>query len=320
MKAVFLDFDTYYPEKLDASGIKNAVEDFTFFDRTEPDDVIARMKNAEIVLSNKVVISREHIAASPDLKIIIAGATGYNNIDVEAARDHGVIVCNVRGYSTPSVAQHTFTLMLILRTQMFQYYTDVKSQRWQECRDFCFLDYPINELAGQTLGIVGYGDLGRKVEQIARAFDMDVLIADHKGLSAEEVRDGRVTFDCVIKDSDVISLHCPLTDATKDLIAMAEMRAMKEDAIIINTARGGIVNEVDLAQALRDGVIGGAGVDVLSVEPPSDGNPLLDPGIPNLVMSPHTAWASLQARQRMFNQIVEVIQSYKDGAPINVVS
>jgi len=320
MKAVFLDFGTYYPEKLDPSGIEDAARDFTFYDRSEPEDVLDRMQGAEIVLSNKVVISREHIAQCPDLKIIIAGATGYNNIDAAAARDNGVTVCNVRGYSTPSVAQHTFTLMLNLRTQILQYHEDVKSARWQECRDFCFLDYPIDELAGQTLGIIGYGDLGRKVEQIARAFDMDVLIADHKGLAETQVRDGRVTFDRVIKEADVITLHCPLTDQTKDLIAMNEMKAMKDNAIIINTARGGIVNEADLAQALRTRVIIGAGVDVLSVEPPSDGNPLLDPSIPNLVMSPHTAWASLQARQRMFDQIVDVIQSYKDGAPINVVN
>ena len=320
MKAVFLDFGTYYPEGLDASALEAAFEDFIFYDWTEPEDVLERVQGAEVILTNKVVISREIIAACPDLKFIVEGATGYNNIDVEAAREHGVTVCNVRGYSTPAVAQHTFTLMLILRTQMFQYYQDVKSSRWQECRDFCFLDYRIDELAGQTLGIIGYGDLGHKVEQIARAFDMDVLIADHKGLDQAQVREGRVTFDRVIEEADVITLHCPLTDKTKDMIAMDEMRVMKDNAIIINTARGGIVHEADLAQALRDRVIAGAGVDVLSVEPPSDGNPLLDPTIPNLVMSPHTAWASLQARQRMFDQIVEVIQSYKDGAPINVVS
>ena len=320
MKAVFLDFGTYYPEGLDASALEAAFEDFTFYDRTEPEDVLERVQGAEVILTNKVVISRDIIAACPDLKFIVEGATGYNNIDVEAAREHGVTVCNVRGYSTPAVAQHTFTLMLILRTQMFQYYQDVKSDRWQECRDFCFLDYRIDELAGQTLGIIGYGDLGRKVEQIARAFDMNVLIADHKGLDETQVREGRVTFDRVIEEADVITLHCPLTDKTKDLITMDEMRVMDDNAIIINTARGGIVNEADLAQALRDGVIGGAGVDVLSKEPPSEGNPLLDPTIPNLVMSPHTAWASLQARQRMFDQIVDVINAYRAGSPINVVS
>ena len=320
MKAVFLDFGTYYPENLDASTIENTVEDFTFFDRTEKEDVLERINGADVVLTNKVVLSEDIIAKAPNLKLIIAGATGYNNIDVDAARAHNVMVCNVRGYSTPSVAQHTFTLMLILRTQMLQYHQDVKSSRWQECRDFCFLDYQIDELSGQTLGIIGYGDLGRKVEQIAHAFDMHVLIADHKGLAINEIREGRTSFETVIKDSDVITLHCPLNDKTKNLIAMPEMKTMKDNTILINTARGGIVNESDLAQALRDGIIAGAGVDVLSKEPPTEGNPLLDPTIPNLVMSPHTAWASLQARQRMFDQIVDVIEAYKKDAPINVVS
>jgi glycerate dehydrogenase len=250
--------------------------------------------------------------------MIVAGATGYNHVDVAAARDAGIIVCNVRGYSTPSVTQHVFAMILALNMRIIDYHEDVKRGKWQESRDFCFLDYPIHELEGRTLGIIGYGDLGRNVEKIARAFGMEVLLADHKGLT--DVREGRTPFDEVIEKADVITLHCPLTDKTQDLITMDEMRVMDDNAILINTARGGIVNEADLAQALRDGVIGGAGVDVLSKEPPSDGNPLLDSTIPNLVMSPHTAWASLQARQRMFDQIVEVIQAYRAGSPINVVS
>jgi glycerate dehydrogenase len=209
-------------------------------------------------------------------------------------------------------------MILALNMRIIDYHEDVKRGKWQESRDFCFLDYPIHELEGRTLGIIGYGDLGRNVEKIARAFGMEVLLADHKGLT--DVREGRTPFDEVIEKADVITLHCPLTDKTQDLITMDEMRVMDDNAILINTARGGIVNEADLAQALRDGVIGGAGVDVLSKEPPSDGNPLLDSTIPNLVMSPHTAWASLQARQRMFDQIVEVIQAYRAGSPINVVS
>lgn len=318
MKAVFLDFGTYYPEGLDVSGLDGAVPDFIFHDRTEPEDTLAHMRGAEIVLSNKVVITKDIIAQCPDLRLIIAGATGYNNIDVEAARDADVTVCNVRGYSTPSVTQHVFSLILMLRTQMFRYYEDVKTQRWQECRDFCFLDYPIHELAGQTLGLIGYGDLAKSVEGVAKAFGMDILIADHKGLS--EMRDGRTSFDDVIARSDVISLHCPLTPETTDLLGAAEFAAMKNSAILINTARGGIANEVELAQALRDGVIAGAGVDVLSKEPPSDGNPLLDPSVPNLVVTPHTAWASRQAVQRMFDQLSEVIHAYRGGKPMNVVS
>ena len=320
MKAVFLDFGTYYPEGLDASGLKGAIEDFTFHEYSAPDEIISRMQGADIVLTNKCVLSEDVIAQCPDLKLIVAGATGYNNIDVKAAAANEITVCNVRGYSTPCVTQHVYALILALRSQLISYQSDVKNGRWQETRDFCFLDYPIHELEGQTLGIIGYGDLGRKVEGIARAFGMDVLIADHKGLGADEIREGRAVFEDVVSRSDVLTLHCPLTPETVDTIAAPELKAMKNSALLVNTARGGVVNEADLAQALRDGEIAGAGVDVLSQEPPSDGNPLLDPEIPNLIVTPHVAWASRQACQRLFDQLAEVLEGYKSGAPINVVS
>ncbi len=318
MKAVFLDFGTYYPEGLDTSGLEGAVSDFTFHEHTAPSDVAQRIAGAEIVLTNKVVLSAEAIAQAADLKLIIAGATGYNNIDVVAARTAGITVCNVRGYSTPCVTQHVFMFILSLRSQIMNYHADVKNGRWQESRDFCFLDYPIHELAGQTLGVVGYGDLGRSVEAVAKAFGMEVLLADHKGLS--DVRPGRTKFEEVVARADVFTLHCPLTPETMDLIAVEELKAMKPSALVINTARGGVVNEADLAQALRDGEIAGAGVDVLSQEPPSDGNSLLSEDIPNLIVTPHVAWASRQACQRLFDQVVEVIEAYKAGASINVVN
>lgn len=322
MKAVFLDFGTYYPEGLDIDRLKNAIDDFTFHDHTDPDPalIIERMQGAEIVLSNKVVISKDIIAACPDLKLIIAGATGYNNIDVAAAKAANIIVCNVRGYSTPCVTQHVFAFILALRTRIHEYDRDVKDGKWQAARDFCFLDYPIHELAGQTLGIIGYGNLGAKVKTIAQAFDMDVLIADHKGLPDSEIREGRTKFEDMITRADIITLHCPLTADTKDLIAGPELKAMKKSALVINTARGGIANESDLAEALKNREIAGAGVDVLSKEPPNDGNPLLDKTIPNLIVTPHTAWASRQACQRLFDQLVEVINAYKSGAPMNIVS
>ena len=216
------------------------------------------------------------------------------------------------------MTQHVFALILGLRTRVIDYHEDVKTGKWQESRDFCFLDYPIHELAGQTLGVIGYGDLGRSVEAVAKAFGMNVLIADHKGL--DDIRDGRTRFEDVIARSDIITLHCPLTAETTDLITAKELAAMKESAELINTARGGIVNEADLAQALRDGDIAGAGVDVLSKEPPSDGNPLLDPAIPNLIVTPHTAWASREACQRLFDQVADVIKGYRNGSPMNVVS
>ncbi len=318
MKAVFLDFGTYYPEGLETQALRDSVEDFIIHDATDPVDVVARLQGAEIALSNKVVISRDVIKVCPDLKIIIAGATGYNNIDVEAAREAGVLVCNVRGYSTPCVTQHVFALILSLRSRLIDYHQDVKQGRWQQTRDFCFLDYPIYELSGQTLGIIGYGDLGKSVEQVARAFGMSVLIADHKGV--QDVRTGRTSFDEVLAQSDVLTLHCPLTADTQGMISVEELRVMKDSALLINTARGGIVDEGDLANALKDGLIAGAGVDVLSKEPPTDGNPLLDIAVPNLIVTPHVAWASRQACQRLFDQLVEVISAYRDGSPINIVS
>ncbi|HOO81492.1 MAG TPA: D-2-hydroxyacid dehydrogenase [Alphaproteobacteria bacterium] len=318
MKAVFLDFDTYYPRGLDVSGLEVAVDDFVFHGFSAPEDVVERIAGAEIVLTNKVVLSAEIIAQAPDLKLIVAGATGYNNIDVAAARGAGVSVCNVRGYSTPAVSQHVFMLILALRSQIMAYHADVKAGRWQESRDFCFLDYPIHELAGQTLGIVGYGNLGRSVEALAKTFGMEVLLADHKGL--REVRGGRTPFDEVIARADVLTLHCPLTPETIDLIGAQELKAMKNSALLINTARGGVVNEEALASALKDGEIAGAGVDVLSQEPPSDGNSLLDPDILNLIVTPHVAWASRQACQRLFDQVVEVLEAYKSGALMNVVN
>ncbi|MGB0720546.1 MAG: D-2-hydroxyacid dehydrogenase [Bdellovibrionales bacterium] len=318
MKAVFLDFATYYPQGLDVAALKNAVPDFTFYDHTDPTDVTARIQNADIILTNKVVLDRDIIANAPDLKLIIAGATGYNNIDVDAARDCGVTVCNVRDYSTPAVSQHTFMLILALRSQIMKYHTDVKAGRWQDSRDFCFLDYPIHELQGQTLGIYGYGNLGRNVESIARAFGMEVLIAARKG--EKDIRAGRAHFDDVVKTADIHTLHCPFTDETRNMIAAAELSTMKRSALLINTARGGIVNEGDLAEALKSDVIAGAGVDVLSQEPPNNGNPLLAADIPNIIVTPHVAWASRQACQRLFDQLVKVIDAYKNGVPMNVVS
>ncbi|MFK7839530.1 MAG: D-2-hydroxyacid dehydrogenase [Bdellovibrionales bacterium] len=320
MKAVALDFATYYPEGLDSGPLEGSVDAFTFHNFSEPDHVIERIKGYDVILTNKVILTREMIESSSDLKLIVAGATGYNHVDVAAARDAGVTVCNVRGYSTPCVTQHVFALLLALRTRIVDYHEDVKTGRWQESRDFCFLDYPIHELAGQTLGIIGYGDLGRKVETIAKAFDMNVLLSDHKGLSEDNLRTGRKSFEHVLTHSDVITLHCPLTPETTNLIAADELKAMKASAQLINTARGGVVHEADLAQALRDGEIAGAGVDVLSKEPPTDGNPLLDPSIPNLIVTPHTAWASRQACQRLFNQVGDVILAFSQGQQINVVS
>ena len=318
MKAVFLDFGTYYPDGLDTSALESSVPEFVFHDYSALGDVAARIEDADIVLSNKVVLDADLIAVAENLKLIVSGATGFNHIDVIAAKAAGIPVSNVRGYSTPCVSQHVFTLILALRSKLLEYHDDVKRGRWQETRDFCFLDYPIHELHEHTLGIIGYGALGRNVQNIAQAFGMKVIVADRKG--ADTLRDGRMALEEVIAQADILTLHCPLTDETRDLITAVDLHAMKDSALLINTARGGVVNEADLAQALRDGEIAGAGVDVLSQEPPSDGNPLLDPEIQNLIVTPHVAWASRQACQRLFDQVVDVIEAFKAGAPMNVVN
>lgn len=318
MKGVFLDFDTMYAENLDASVLENALDDFTFYGRSEPSEIVKRAQGANILLTNKCKITGDIIRALPDLKLIIVTATGYDNIDVEAARAQGVMVCNVVGYSTPSVAQHVFTLLLGLVSNLTSYAQDVREGKWQRSRDFCFIDYPMRELSGKVLGLIGYGDIAKEVETIAKAFGMEVMIAERRG--TETIREGRHDFYDVLKRSDVLSFHCPLNAATRDLITEKEISVMKDDVILINTSRGGIINEADLAQALENGSIGGAGIDVLSKEPPTEDNPLLAKSYHNLIITPHIAWASVEARLRMFEDLARIIKAYQNGNPVNVLT
>ncbi|MEA3292623.1 MAG: NAD(P)-dependent oxidoreductase, partial [Pseudomonadota bacterium] len=231
--------------------------------------------------------------------------------------EFGITVCNVRDYATPAVVQHTFALMLALTTRLFEYSADVREGAWQRSRTFCLLDYPIRELHGKTLGFVGYGVLGRGVAAVAEAFGMQVRLAQRPGGPS---RAGRIPLAELLPAVDVLSLHCPLTPHTEGLIGAEELRRMKSDALLINTARGAIVNSPALADALREGEIGGAGIDVLDREPPPGDHPLLAPDIPNLIVSPHTAWASREARQRLADQMSENLVAWQRGAPRNVVS
>ncbi|MFB6260688.1 MAG: NAD(P)-dependent oxidoreductase, partial [Thiohalorhabdaceae bacterium] len=239
------------------------------------------------------------IASADRLKLIAIAATGTNNVDLEAARAHGVAVANVVGYATPSVTQHVFGLLLALTTHLPEYREAVRAGRWSESPHFCLLDYSIEELAGRTLGIAGYGELGRKVADVAKAFGMDVRIAQ---LPGRPERPDRTPLAELLPDLDALSLHCPLTDETRGLIGPRELARLPDHALLINTARGGIVDEPALAEALSAGTIGGAGVDVLGQEPPPHHHPLLAADIPNLIVTPHTAWASRQARQRMADE------------------
>jgi glycerate dehydrogenase len=317
MLGVFLDRDSLDLGDLDFSRLEELLPEMRYYPATAPHQTGDRIREATVVISNKVVLNDAALARAPGLRLICVAATGTNNIDLEAAAGRGITVCNAQGYGTPSVVQHVYTLMLNLFTRFTDYHQAVTEGRWQRADQFCLLDYPIRELAGKTLGIIGYGELGHAVAALAKAFGMQVLVAQRPG--TVEIEDHRIPLPALLPRVDVLSIHCPLTPATKGLIGEWELALMRRDAILINTARGGIVDEHALAQALRRGALGGAGVDVLTEEPPAHGNPLLDPGIPNLIVTPHCAWGSLESRQRLIDQLGENIQRFFEGQPVRVV-
>ena len=299
MKAVFLDASTLGSD-VDLTPVEAVAGGLVKYDRTLPEDVTARIRGFDTVLVNKVVLTREHFQACPELKVIAVVATGINNIDQEAAREYGIRILNVTNYGRSTVAQHTMALILALATRLLDYDRDVRNGRWATSDQFCLMGHPIMELDGRTLGIVGYGDLGQGVAERARAFGMNILLGARPGQEPGEV-DGyrRLPLDELLPQVDVLSLHCLLTDETRNMIGARELGMMKKDALLINTSRGGLVHEQALADALRAGAIGGAGFDVLTEEPPRHGNPLLADDIPNLIITPHSAWASREARQRI---------------------
>ncbi len=315
-RACFLDTGSLGPD-LDFSTLREAAGDWTWHDNTNPEQVPERLAGVEVAVSNKVPIDADTIGAASALRLICVAATGVNNIDLEAAAAHDVTVCNATGYATPAVVQHVFALLLALATRLEHYHAAARDGRWAAHPFFCVLDEPITELAGRTLGIVGHGELGRGVAGVARVLGMEVLVAARRGAPA---REGRIAFDELLERADAISLHCPLTDETRGLIGADELRRMKSTAFLINTARGGIVDEPALADALRAGEIAGAGFDVLTGEPPRNGNVLLEPGIPNLIVTPHTAWATQAARQRLVEQVAANIRAWHAGKPRNVVA
>ena len=299
MKAVFLDAKTL-GDDVDLSPIESVTGGLERYDWTAPEQVLERIRGFDTVLVNKVVLSGQHFEACPELTTIAVVATGLNNIDLAAAKDHGIKVMNVTNYGRATVAQHTMALMLTLATRLLDYSRDVQAGHWGRSDMFCLMDHPIMELEGRTLGIVGYGDLGQGVAERAAAFGMKVVLGARPGQGAGVVDDyPRIPLEELLPRVDVLSLHCLLTDETRDLIGARELKLMKPDSLLINTSRGGLVNEQALADALRAGEIGGAGFDVLTEEPPRHGNPLLAGDIPNLIITPHSAWASREARQRI---------------------
>ncbi len=317
MRAVFLDFGSVTRGDLDCTALEQAISPWQFYDETDLDRVAERIEHAEIVVCNKFSLKRDIIESASRLKLICIAATGFNNIDLAAAAEYNIAVCNVRGYATPSVVQHVFMLMLNLYCGFESYRQLVNDGRWQTCKHFCPLDFSIQELSGKILGIIGFGELGQAVSTVAKAFGMQVLVAEHKN---QPVRKGRTAFEDVLRQADFVTLHCPLSDDTCNLIARHELNLMKSTAYLINTARGAIINEADLLEALTTDRIAGAGLDVLSKEPPVHDNPLLQYRQPNLIITPHVAWASRESRQRLINQIANNIHNFFNHKPFNQVT
>jgi len=318
MRGVFLDIATYKPDDRHPALLHSVLEHWDFHEYTPPEKITARLEGADVLVTNKAKITADIIQQAKDLKLIVAGATGTDNIDAKAAAAHNITVCNVPDYCTQAVAQHVFALILSLSSNIIPYHNLVQSGAWEAATGFNLLEYPIYELSGKTLGVIGYGHIGKAVERIATAFGMNVLIAERP--NADTNRAGRTAFTQMLQQSDIITIHCPLNDDTRGLIDADELAQMKDSAILINASRGGIIEETALAEALRGGIIAGAGLDVLSKEPPNDGNILLQLDMPNLIITPHCAWASEEARLRMFEIIAANITAFQNGAPINVVS
>jgi glycerate dehydrogenase len=317
MKIVVLDGYTLNPGDLSWEAFKTLGE-FETHDRTPPELTIERARDAEIVLTNKTVLDRAAIAALPRLRYVGVLATGYNVVDIEAARERGIPVCNVPEYGTANVAQAAFALLLELTNRTGHHAQTVREGRWTAATDFCYWDFPLVELSGLALGIVGYGRIGRGVGRIGRAFGMKVLASDAAATPAADDDARLVDLDALFRESDIVTLHCPLTPETKELINAVRLAQMKPTAFLINTARGGLVNEADLANALNAGRLAGAGLDVLSVEPPPATNPLLR--AKNCIVTPHIAWATRNARARLMSVAAENVRAWLRGQPQNVVN
>jgi glycerate dehydrogenase len=317
MRAVFLDYGTVaLGGDLDPRCLRAVLPGLELHEETHEPEVAARLAGAAVVLTNKVPLTRARIAANPSLRIVALTATGTNNVDLEAAREHGVAVCNITDYCTASVVQHVFAVLLALTHRIREYDRALKAGAWERT-DRCPLPaLAVRELAGRTLGIVGFGTLGRGVARVAEAFGMTVLLAGRAGAPPGA---GRLELAALLPRVDVLTLHCPITPATRHLIGARELALMKPDAVLINTARGGLVDAAALAAGLRGGRLGGAAIDVLEEEPPVHGNPLLAPDLTNLIATPHTAWAAREARQRAIEELAANVAAFLHGERRNRV-
>jgi glycerate dehydrogenase len=309
---------------LDRASLKAKLRKFAFpaeyieHQKTDVGQIVARLKGADIAVVNKVPMRADTLRQLPQLKMIAVAATGYDVVDIPYCNEHGIAVANIRNYAVHTVPEHAFAMILALRRNLLSYRQDVEAGVWNKSEQFCFLTHDIGDLHGSTLGIIGEGAIGQGTAAIGRAFGMRVLFADHPPPKMPDVQFTQL--DDVLAESDVISLHCPLLPSTRNLIDINAFRKMKRNALLINTARGGLVDEAALIQALDEGLIAGAGFDVLTVEPPKDGHPLLDLRRPNFILTPHVAWASDGAMQFLADQLIDNIDAWVAGKPQHLVS
>ena len=309
LNAAILDESSFNNNNdLDLSSLLTLNDNWQRFDKTQKNQRLERLQNIHIAVANKILFDRELLEQLPDLKVILLTATGMDNVDRDYCNDNDIAFYNVSDYCTASLSQHVFALILSLSTSLNDYQKVTRNGDWSNSPHFCTLQFPIQELAGKTLGLIGYGSLAKGVEKLAIAFDMNIIIAARVG--STEAPEGRTLIDDMLPQVDVLSVHCPLTDETDKMINTAFFAKMKSSALIINSARGAVIDNEDLANALRDGVISGAGIDVLEVEPPPSDHPLLDPNIPNLILTPHVAWAAIEARQRVIEKVSENLQHW----------
>ena len=292
--------------------------DYLEYPHSEAHELVERLRSATVAITNKVPLREAVLRQLPQLRMIAVAATGYDIVDVGYCRDHGIAVANIRNYAVHTVPEHAFALILALRRNLLAYRADVEQGLWNRSEQFCLLDHPILDLHGAQLGIIGEGALGRAMAAIGAAFGMRAVFRDHPQRVGEDLE--YQPLPRLLAESDVVSLHCPLLPSTHNLIGEAELRTMKRTAILINTARGGLVDERALVRALQEGTIAGAGFDVLTVEPPREGNPLLDLRLPNLIVTPHIAWASRGAMQFLADQLIDNIDAWEAGKPQNLVT
>ena len=288
------------------------------FRESVQDQVVERLHGATIAICNKLPLREAELSRLPELKLIAIAATGSDNIDLDYCRRHGIAVSNTRGYAVNSVPEHVLMMVLALRRNLLAYRADVQNGMWQQSKQFCLLTHELHDINGSTLGIIGYGSIGRAMARLGESVGMHVLLSEHK--NAKTIRAGRVSFEDTLRQSDVVSLHCPLTDETRDLFQRAEFEVMKPGALLINTARGALVDDDALIEALQNGAIAGAGYDALREEPPRQGSPLLNLNLPNFIVTPHVAWASNEAVQALADQVIDNIEAFIAGTPRNLLT